>query len=130
MINKQMQIMKKTVFYVLTVLTAVLFFASCSLEEPTFDEGLLLGKWQQKGTQLFYTYAADYTGKTWDEAEDVTEAEAQRFTWSLDRATLTQIHIMEIGGSVPKTYTVTELNASSLTYEDSFGKSFSFTKVN
>ena len=66
---------------------------------------------------------------TWDEADDVTEDEAQLFTWTLVESELTHIHILEMGGTVPKVYTVTELTATSLKYKDDFGKSFSFTKV-
>ncbi len=122
--------MKKTFLYVLAVIAAALCLTSCQKEEPTFDEALLIGKWQQTDTEIFYTYTSDYTGKTWDEADDVTEAEAQPFTWTLDHATLTQIHIMEMGSNVPKTYTVTQLTSSKLVYEDDFGKEFSFNKVN
>lgn len=43
---------------------------------------------------------------------------------------LTQIHIMTIGGNVPKVYTVTELTATTLKYKDSFSVTHSFTKVN
>ena len=123
--------MKKTFLYVLVVVAAALCFTSCQQEEPNFDESLLIGKWQEVGTQVFYTYASDYTGKTWDEADDVTEAEAQPFTWTLDHATLTQIHIMEMGSNVPKTYTVTQLTSSKLVYEDTTtGAEHSFNKVN
>ncbi|MDI9545652.1 MAG: hypothetical protein QM282_07285 [Bacteroidota bacterium] len=38
------------------------------------------------------------------------------------------MHILEVGGVVPKVYTVTELTATSLKYEDEFGKTYSFTK--
>ena len=72
---------------------------------------------------------ADGTGGTWDTADDVTEEEAQDFTWTLVNAELTHIHILEIGGHVPKVYTVTELTSSTLTYNDDFGVEFSFTKV-
>jgi hypothetical protein len=100
---------------------------SCETEEPSFDEALLIGKWQS-GT-LFYKYHGDGTGATWDTADDVTEEEAQEFTWTLVKTELTHIHILEIGGSVPKVYTVTELTSSSLKYHDDFGVEFSFTKV-
>lgn len=122
--------MKKTFLYVLAVVAAALCFTSCQQEEPNFDESLLIGKWQEVGTQVFYTYASDYTGKTWDEADDVTEAEAQPFTWSLDQITLTHIYVLEIGSNVPMIYTITELTESSLKYMDDFGKEFSFNKVN
>ena len=112
--------MKKTLRY-LTMLTVVTLIAvSCTKEDTTFDQTLLTGKWQS-GT-LFYKYFADGTGGTWDTSDNVTEAEAQAFT-------LTQIHVLEIGGSVPKIYTVTELTSTSLKYHDAFGVSFSFTKV-
>ena len=124
--------MKKTFLYVLAVIAAALCFTSCQQEEPNFDESLLIGKWQEVGTQVFYTYASDYTGKTWDEADDVTEAEAQPFTWTLDHATLTQIHIIPVvGGEAPEVYTVTQLTSSKLVYEDiTSGAEHSFNKVN
>jgi hypothetical protein len=118
--------MKKTLFY-LTMCIMVCFLAvSCEQEQTYFEESLLIGKW--KSGTLFYKYLNDGTGGTWDTADDVTEDEAQAFTWTLVNATLTQIHILEIGGTVPKVYTLTELTATSLKYHDDFN-SFSFTKV-
>lgn len=101
-------------------------FNSCEEEEKFFDESLLIGKWVS-GT-VFYKYASNYTGTTWDTSDDVTEAEAQKFTWTLVQSELTHIHIMEMGGNVPKVYTVTELTATSLKYKDNFGKTYSFVK--
>jgi len=118
--------MKKLIVCLLVVFSIIL--NSCTDEEPSFDESLLIGKWVS-GT-VYYKYVADYTGKTWDTADDVTEAEAQLFTWTLVQSELTHIHIMETGGNVPKVYTVTELTATSLKYKDDFGKSYSFVKVN
>jgi len=126
-ILKSHVMMKKTLRY-LTMLTVVTLLAvSCTKTDTTFDQSLLTGKWQS-GT-LFYKYAADGTGGTWDTADNVTEAEAQAFTWTLEKDLLTQIHTLEIGGSVPKVYTVTELTATSLKYHDDFGVNSSFTKV-
>ncbi|MGN0186970.1 MAG: hypothetical protein ACI392_04400 [Paludibacteraceae bacterium] len=122
--------MKKTLFLSAICLVAVVcFFSSCAPEEQNFEESLLIGKWQS-GT-LFETYAANHTGTTWDTADDVTEAEAQSFTWQLDKSTLTQIHIMEMTGegTIPKVYTVLTLNATTLTYEDDYGKKVTFSKV-
>jgi hypothetical protein len=119
--------MKKTLRY-LTMLTVITLLAvSCTKTDITFDQTLLTGKWQS-GT-LFYKYLADGNGGTWDTADNVTEAEAQAFTWTLVNDLLTQIHVQEIGGSVPKIYTVTELTATSLKYHDDFGTNYSFTKV-
>ncbi len=125
--------MKKRLFWAFGVLCVVaLSLASCQKEELNVDENnaetLLIGKWQS-GT-LYETYLSDHTGSTWDTKDDVSENEAQSFTWELDKSTLTQIHIMEVGGNVPKVYTVTKLTSKTLSYEDDYGKSYTFTKVN
>ena len=120
--------MKKTFLYVLAVIAAALCLTSC--QQPSFDETALIGKWQEVGTQLFYTYNSDHSGKTWDE-EEVLEEDATSFTWTLNHAELTQIHITQMGETqIPKIYTITELTANKLVYEDDFGKEFSFNKVN
>jgi hypothetical protein len=118
---------KKRLFYVTAYIVISFLAISCEPTEETFDEALLIGKWQS-GT-LFYKYLADGTGGTWDTVDDVTEAEAQAFTWTLVKSELTHIYVMEIGGSVPKVYTVTELTETSLKYHDEFGVNFSFTKM-
>ena len=118
---------KKTIFYLSAVIMLSLLAVSCEPEAESFDQSLLIGKWQS-GT-LFYKYLSDGSGGTWDTGDDVTEAEAQAFTWTLVASELTHIHLLEIGGSVPKIYTVTELTTTSLKYEDDFGVKFSFTKV-
>lgn len=119
--------MKKILVCLMMCLSFSILFNSCTKDEVSFDESLLIGKWVS-GT-LYYKYASDYTGKTWDTIDDVTEEEAQSFTWSLVKEELTHIHILEVGGSVPKVYKVTELTANSLKYQDDFGTSFTFTKV-
>jgi hypothetical protein len=93
-----------------------------------FDESLLIGKWAM-GTD-HYRYDADGTGVSWDTAEYYTEEEGLPFTWTLESAELTHIHIMETGDSgLPKIYTVTELTETSLKYKDNFGKTYSFVKI-
>jgi hypothetical protein len=118
---------KKTLSYLTACLVISLFAVSCEPEQESFDESLLVGKWQS-GT-LYYKYLADGTGGTWDTADNVTEAEAQAFTWTLVKSELTHIHILETGGTVPKVYTVTELTSTTLKYHDEFGGNFSFTKI-
>ena len=118
--------MKKTLFYLTMCMVVSILAVSCEPEETFYDESLLIGKWQS-GT-LYYKYLADGTGGTWDTADDVPEEDAQDFTWTLVNAELTHIHILEIGGTVPKVYTVTELTSTTLIYHDDFDE-FSFTKV-
>ncbi|MCK9299812.1 MAG: hypothetical protein M0P23_00390 [Bacteroidales bacterium] len=120
-----MKTRQKTGLLLLIVLFSVSVFTSC-ITEFEYDSSLLIGKWVS-GTE-YYRYNEDGTGLTWDTADDVSEEEAQAFTWTLVYSTLTHIHIMEIGGVVPKVYTVTELTATSLQYEDEFGNTHSFTK--
>ena len=118
--------MKKIIIFLMAGILTALLLVSC--EEPEqFDKSLLIGKWES-GT-LYYRYFGDGTGYTWDEGDDVTEEEAQDFTWTLIASELTHNHILEIGGTVPKLYTVLELTSTRLVYEDDFGKRFSFTKV-
>ena len=119
--------MKKTLLYLSMCMALTILAVSCETEPVSFDESLLYGKWRS-GT-LFYKYLADGTGGTWDTSDDVTEEEAQAFTWTLINADLTQNHILEIGGTVPKAYTVTELTTTTLKYHDDFD-SYSFTRVN
>jgi len=119
--------MKKILFYFSAFVIITLLFASCSSDEPDFDEGLLIGTWRS-GTE-YYKYLANYTGSTWDTSDDVSEDEALPFTWNLVKSELQQIHLIEMGGSIPIYYTVVELTSSSLKYKDTFNKTFSFTKV-
>lgn len=105
-----------------------LLLAGCDLfpRKEKFDKTLLSGYWVSGTIHEFYR--AEGTGYTWDTADDVTEEEAQPFTWTLEKSTLTQIHQMEMGGNVPKTYTVTKLNTTTLEYHDDYGKYYTFTK--
>lgn len=94
--------------------------------KPTFDAALLPGHWVS-GT-IHEWYNADGTGHTWDTADDIFEEEAQPFTWSLNNATLVQNHQMEMGGIVPKTYTLTKLTSTTLCYRDDYGTSYTFLR--
>ncbi len=125
--------MKKILFCLAVFTMASYIFVSCETDDASFDETLLTGKWlsdaqTQPDKNTYYKYLANGTGATWDIDDDVTEEEAQEFTWSLVKSELTHIHILEMGGTVPKVYTVTELTASKLEYYDDF-KSFSYSKI-
>jgi hypothetical protein len=115
---------------ILAVSAIMLSMSSCSPDtDVELDQNLLIGKWQETNTLNFEVYGKDGSGYTWDEADDVTEAEAQPFTWGLNGNVLTQVHTMEMGGNVPKAYTVTKLTATELVYEDNYGKVHSFDKI-
>lgn len=97
-------------------------------EDSSIDKDILVGLWQM-GT-VYYRYNADGTGCTWDTADDVTEAEAGKFTWELKERILTHFHQMEIGSAIiPKTYIITQIDLMNMEYEDNFGKQEKFKKV-
>jgi hypothetical protein len=115
---------------ILAVSAIILSMSSCSPNtDVELDRDLLIGKWQETNTLNFEVYGKDGSGYTWDEADDVTEAEAQPFTWGLNGNVLTQVHTMEMGGNVPKAYTVTKLTATELVYEDNYGTTHTFGKI-
>jgi hypothetical protein len=120
--------MRRLAFIILSFVFAALFTTSCTEQETeiSFDESLIIGTWQS-GT-LFERYDSDNTGATWDTADDVTEEEAQEFTWTIDKDQLEQIHIIVNGGNVPKIYTITTLTATTLEYQDDYGNTKSFSK--
>ena len=111
-----------------------------SSDDDSFDETLLYGKWQE-GTVYERYYALPIervmpngdtvhaNGATWDESDDIYEDEAQLFNWTLTGSTLKHEHV----GTfiiVPKLYTVTSLNANELVYNDDYGTTHRFSKVN
>ena len=115
---------------ILAVSAIIFSMSSCSPNpDVEFDRDLLIGKWQETNTLNFEVYGKDGSGYTWDEADDVTEAEAQPFTWGLNGNVLTQVHTMEMGGNVPKVYTVIKLTATELIYEDNYGTTHTFGKI-
>lgn len=111
--------MKKICFAVI----ALLFFLS-GCDKNKFDETMLYGTW--KSGTLYEKYTSG-TGYTWDTSDDVDESEAQSFTWTLDDNTLTQYHQMEMGGIVPKQYTITTLTETTLSYNAN-GRTYTFSK--
>lgn len=121
--------MKRFTLILLSIALLALFSTSCSSDDetkPSFDESLIIGKW--KSETLYERYDADKSGATWDTADDVKEEEAQEFTWTIDKDQLEQIHIIVNGGVVPKRYTITDLTATTMKYEDDFGVTKSFIK--
>lgn len=126
--------MKRNWLHIILFAVITLLITSCGGKEPEIEEDLLIGKWQQVNTRVFYKYLADYTGATWDEADDVSEDEAQKFEWTLKKDNLTQVHLIvvngEVAGKVPKQYIVTELTNTTLKYkDDATGRIDSFVKV-
>lgn len=120
----------------LLVVATVFLLCSCENEEVVpdkeYDVSLLYGIWQLNDSQLFYRYFEDGTGKTWDVSDDISEEEAQEFTWTLEKSELIHMHIISTGsGVVPKYYIVTKLTNDELCYYDAYvtSKKYQFIRV-
>lgn len=127
--------MRRNNYLLIILLAVVVGFASCGESKQNFSSELLIGKWKRpvvaaNGTTGFdcYRYDTGGNGVTWDTSEDVSENEAQAFTWVLNEDRLLITHIMENGGKVPKSYTIKTLNATTLSYVNNHGENFTFTK--
>lgn len=92
-----------------------------------FDEDLLIGVWKEN--ELYYRYNDDGTGVTWDLADDVQEDEGTEVEWTLDHNLFTHLYHMEIGGIIPKVYNMKVLDLDVMEYEDDYGVSHKFSKV-
>ena len=92
-----------------------------------FDNDLLIGLWKED--EVYYRYNDDGTGVTWDLADDVQEDEGTELEWTLEDNIFTYLYKMEIGGTVPKTYTMKVLELDTMKYEDDFGVKHVFSKV-
>lgn len=121
---------KSTLIWALGVLCVMaLGLASCQKEEE-FDETLLYGKWKS-GTEYlrFDATYSDFTrhngdvvqvnGAFWDTNDDVSESEAQSFTWTLEKSTLTIIHQGEMGSKSPRVYKILKLTSGTLSLKES-----------
>ena len=135
--------MKKTIVLFSALVLITLAMSSCKKEtDASFEEANLLGLWQEAGTQLFVRFTAEKDstgqykyGREWNEAEDMTESDLVPygngwFKYKLQKADLTEIHLMDNGGAeIPKIYTVEKLTNSELVYVDDYKKSHSLLKI-
>lgn len=117
---------------VLSTLFVVLLFSACGPSGEHFDASLLPGYWQRSSKLTdgldCYRFDASGNGVTWDTGDDVTESEAQPFTWTLSGSNLTIIHIGEMGAQVPKVYKLKELTSTRLSFVDSYNVSYTFAR--
>ncbi len=119
--------MKKILNSLFSAFCIAALFVSCQKDDVSFDERLLIGKWNS-GT-VFYRYDSNYMGARWDTSDDVSEEEGTKFRWKLTKAELEITYIGEHVGEIPDYYTITELTATTLKYKDYTGRRYSFVKV-
>ncbi|MBO5553698.1 MAG: hypothetical protein IJ718_03580 [Paludibacteraceae bacterium] len=122
--------------------------ASCSMignNDPEYRVADLQGLWQENNTEHYVRFTTEQSdeagylyGREWDEAEDIFEADLQKygngwFKYLLEKTgNLTEIHLMDNGGAeIPKTYVVTKLTDTDLEYYEKEHKAitFKFQKV-
>ncbi len=122
--------------------------ASCSMignNDPEYRVADLQGLWQENNTRHYVRFTTEQSdeagylyGREWDEAEDIFEADLQKygngwFKYLLEKTgNLTEIHLMDNGGAeIPKTYVVTKLTDTDLEYYEKEHKAitFKFQKV-
>lgn len=97
-------------------------------EDQVYDTDMIIGLWQSGS--VFYRYNDDFTGSTWDSADDVTEAEASKFTWEVNKKRIIHYHQMEIGGGIiPKAYNINKLDLMNFVYKDDYKVESAFVKV-
>ncbi len=134
--------MQTKFFNILLAFTVVLLMASCKKDEKKIDTSLLPGIWQISGTEQYLHFHDDGTGAFWDESEDVYEDDIEVdgngwFNWAVAEETSNSKTIVKValnfkiavsGGSVPKNATITQLDASSMTWQDAFKNQTYFTR--
>ena len=92
-----------------------------------YDSDLMIGLWQD--STVYYRYNDDFTGVTWDVADDVYENEGVSFTWEISGSLIIHFYKMEIGGVVPKMHTISVLDLQHLSYHDEYGVEYDFVKI-
>ena len=127
---------KRPILLLLPVAALSLLFASCGLfggddTHITVSDDQLYGRWQKRGTFEYWRYRTDGTGVTWDESEDVTEEESNlTYEWTLNGDRLTHVfHGAEDNQAVPKVYTIKEISATAMKWEDDYKMEYLFTKA-
>lgn len=126
---------RQRIILMLFLSAMVLTLGGCKKDPPAGPDPvqlaeLLVGKWQQADSQIYWRFDANYQGETWDESpeEDVHEGEGTKLTWSIASDVL-QIKLQgEMGQVVPYDYTIITLNAGLLVWRDNYGNSTTFAR--
>jgi len=123
--------MKKIIICLFACLSISLVFNSCSKDEASFDESLLIGTWQLSTTDgyEYYHYKTGGVGVYW--YEGTTEVpDGRDFKWTLDKADLILTHESQSGTfEAPEYFTVTSLTSTTFKYKDDFGATYTLTKI-
>lgn len=128
--------MKKNRFKLWTMMLLAILAAGCQEKEThlTVEPDQLIGKWLRTDSQEdqeYWRYRNDYTGVTWNEAEDISEEESNlTFEWTLAGDRLTHVFRGEQGNqAVPKVYTITAISETTMQWRDDYSITLNFTKT-
>ena len=136
----------KRILFVLTIALSTLLMAGCGFlsgDTTNYTASDLAGTWaEESNPQCYWVYTLSqddtgeyYWGKTWDEAEDVSESDLEFhgngwFKWSIAGNKLQQLHVMDISAAlVPKSYTVSSCTSTTLILKDTYGTASTYKKV-
>jgi len=123
--------MKKIIISLFACLSVFLVFNSCSKDDVTFDQTLLIGTWQlgTGNAAEYYDYKEGGTGIFWYYGT-TEEVDGREFTWTLENADLTLRHKSQSGTfEAPEYFTVTSLTSTTFKYKDSFEEAYTLTKL-
>jgi len=139
--------MKKLWFVMLLLLAATsVSLTSCATddEEQLQDDVTveqwragIVGLWNENGTTDYYRFSADgkgakatpSTGKYWDTADDITEAEADPFQWYIESDGLYLNHsINGIYNGYEPAISILSITSTTMKWKDNDGLLRTFTK--
>lgn len=128
------------ILYSVVLACTFALLGACTPDPFEPDPDMLTGTWRS-GTEYYHYYAnswqyeqyggtkVEVNGNVWDTSVDEGENEALPFKWTLDGADMLQVHYDYMGSIVPKTYTITDLTSTPLTYQDKYGRTYTYSKV-
>lgn len=129
--------MKKILFYIAAAAMTAMTLFSCGPVGEEFNEEFLYGEWVSTvplaGTnhEIHDRFGSDHRGST----KSFTDADTdwQYYSWTLEGATLTRIHEMEMRSNTRAVsvdeWTITSLTESKLVYRDQGGRTITCTKL-
>ena len=125
----------KKISLITIMLVALFAMTSCSKDDSESNQELIVGRWKSVSANYYEVYNSDGTGKMWNEDDDVTEDEADTFTWQFednDNSKFTQIINFHSGSaSLPQMCNILVLTESSFSYNnDGWRRTENLKRVN
>jgi len=125
-----MKNLRKPLLYFGIFAMFAMFFASCR-QTPTFEESMLVGKWNVNNTTSFYRFHANKEGKYWRSHEMDETDPGGEFFWKLDGAELELALFSHMTGDIlfREYYTLIALTSNTMRFRRGAGVTVSLTRV-